>query len=264
MPGMAQALTANKNARVGIVDVYVAPELTTENAASGWQYVGVMDPGSFQPNFNKDKFVLETGFPRTVKIEAVTRVNGALSFTLTEYNTVGLDLACGSGAPSVTYATTPTATTVAASPTPTTTSFGLTSNTNYAVGQLLEITLSTGKEYAYLIGLNGSTATVAPALSAAPVSTNAVKAVKDMQFALGTSVIPRKAFKAVFTDQNGDQAVIYCPSVGVSGGYSPNFADAQNNAKIPITLQAYGVAATWNGVSESIVGYTFLRPGGVS
>ena len=254
--GLAQELLNNRNARVGVVDVYFADELTAEDAASGWEYAGVLDPGSFSPQFNKDKFVLETGHPRTVKMEAVIRVNGALSFTLTEYNTRGLDVACGSGDPAITYATTPAATTVASATSAT--AFKLTSATGYAVGQMIEV----DGNITYIDTLNGTDVTVKPALPATPSAADAVKAIVAVKYALGTSEIPRKAFKAVFTDQNGAQAIIYCPSVGTSGGYTPNFADATTNAKLPISLQAYGVDATWNGESHSIVGYTILKQGG--
>lgn len=68
------------------------------------------------------------------------------------------------------------ATTVSASPSPTTTVFTVASVTGLVVGDAIAISLSTGIEVRWITAINTLALTVAPALSAAPASTNAVKA----------------------------------------------------------------------------------------
>lgn len=266
MEGWAQVLENNRNARIGVLDTFFADELTAWDAATGWNRGGIIVPGSFQPSFNKDKAVLESGFPRTVKVEAITRINGALSFNMQEYNTMALALACGSGAPVVTAGANPAPTTAAAGGTVSSFSVALGAGAaaGYAKGMLIGVVVGTTEEFTYIKTISGDNLTVQPPLSAAPATGAAVRAVKDIKYALGTQTIERKAFKSVFTDQHGDKAIIYCPSVGSTGGYVPNFGDAQAYAQIPLTLQAYGIEAAWNGRQESIVGYTILAPYGVS
>lgn len=257
MPGLAQDLLNLRNAKLGVIDFYLAPEDTAYNAASGWVYQGVADPGSMNIDAPRTEFNLETGFPRANKMCAVIGAAAKVDTTLTEYHAGAVEVAAASGNHVRTYATTPAATTVASGPT--VNGCTLTSGTNFAVGQLVEVTLPGGArpELVYLESVAGAVVTWKPALSVAPSVSAAVKAVKSIDTAIGTTVMPRYAAKWVFTDQWGEVVTIYLAAASPKGGYKPNFQDATKNALLPISMEAYGKAGTWNGKSEQIVGHIY-------
>jgi hypothetical protein len=250
---MGQDLLNIRNAKLGTIGVYVAAEDTAYNASSGWTDLGVMDPGTFVPEFPREMFKLETGFPRSVKMMAVVGTSGMVDFALTEYTPYAAEIAAGSGAGNRTYAATPAPNTVASSPT--VNGCTMTSAAAFAVGMLVEVTTPNGLELTYLDTKATNVVTWKPALSVAPIAAAAIKAVKNIRQALGSAVIPRMAFKAVFTDQNGEVVTLHIPACSVPDGWKPNFGDGTSNVKLPLKFEAYGKDATWNGVSQQIVAY---------
>lgn len=257
MPGLAQDLLNLRNAKLGVIDAYYADEDTAYGAASGWQYLGVTDPGSLSMDAPRTEFNLEAGFPRANKMCAVIGTALSIDLVLTEYNALAVEFAANSGNHVRTYAATPAPTTVASGPT--VNGCVLTSGTNFAVGQQLEVTLpgAARPELVYLDTIAGATITWKPALSAAPAVGAAVKAVKTIDTALGTTNMARKAIKLVFTDQWGEKVTVYMKAGSSKGGYKPNFGDASTNAKLPISVVAYGKEETWNGKQEQVVGHIY-------
>jgi len=253
--GLAQDLNNLRNAKVGVIDLYYAPEDTAYGAADpAWTYFGTMEPGTFNCDFPRTEFNLDTGFPRTNKMKAITGMSGTMEFTLTEYTAMAAELCAGSGPGARTYATTPAGTTVASSPS--VNGATLTSGTGYAAGQLLEVLGPSGTKwltYADTVNTGTGVVTWKPALPEIPATGATVKAVKQISQAMGTSQVPRYAIKARFMDQWGETITLYMAAASTGGDYKPNFADAQSNVKLPMKFNAYGKQQTVNGKAENVV-----------
>lgn len=258
---LAQDLLSLRNARLGTIGVYVGAEDLAYGSATGWTDLGVMDPGTFAPDFPREMFKLMLGLPRSNKLAVVTGASGMVDFTLTEYTPYAAEVAAGSGAGVRTYAATPAPTTIASGGT--VNGGVLTSATGFAVGQMVEVTVGTATYLTYIYTLASTTVTWVPALPVA-ATTGAFKAVKTVTQALGTVQLPRFAFKAVFTDQNGEIVTIYMPACSIASGWSPVFGDATTNVKLPMKFEAYGKGATWNGATEQILAYIYHDLPGVS
>jgi hypothetical protein len=268
MEGLSQELLHERNVRIGVVDVFTAPEGTPENDQTGkWVWEGVIEAGSESYDFPAEMFELKTGHPNTTKVQAVIGRDGTVGFTFDEYTARAVDLAAGGAPTTKDYGASPAPDTVAAAPAPTTTKFTLeTAGAGIVIGQRIEVETANGLEDTYIEDYDEATGevTVKPALSAAPAAGNDVKWIRQYVKPIGGFAVPKKALKTVFTDRNGEQAIIYVPCVSSVGNYQPNFADARSNAKIPVQLRAYGKEVTLDGKKQPIVAYHYLRFPGVS
>lgn len=268
MNGLSQELLHERNVRIGVVDVFTAPEGTPVEDETAWTWEGVIEAGSETYAFPTEMFELKTGHPNTTKVQAVIGREGTIGFTFEEYTARAVDLAAGGAPMTKEYATTtPPADTVAAAPAPTAAQFALTTgHAAVASGQRIEVETPNGLEDTYIEAYDAATATVTvkPALSAAPLTGNDVKWIKQYVKPIGGFDVPKRALKTVFTDRNLEEAVIYVPCVASTGNYQPNFADARSNAKVPVELRAYGKEVTLNGKKQPVVAYHYLKFPGVS
>lgn len=273
MDGLTQALMHDRQVRIGVTDVFVAPADTAVDATGGlWQWQGVMEAGSATYNFPYEMFELKTGHPNTTKIQAIVAVDGEMGFTLEEYHAKGVELATGGPALTKAYGTVPAPTTTDAATAWTDVRTGkLTSVAGLVVGMRIEIDTSAAKdgsrlEDVYVESVNATTKliTVKPDLSAIPQLSANVKTIYQYVKPIGGVTVVKSAVKYVFTDRNLEQAIIYCPQVSSQGGYTPNFGDAKSNAKLPVKLRAYGTEQTINGVKMPVVGWSYLRFPGVT
>ncbi len=264
--GLPQELNAKQNVKLGVLDCYVGAEDLAYTSATGWANTGVIDPDTFTTNATKNMFEFLSGFPETNKLMAIIGVSLEIDFTIREMTRLATELCVGSGDTAKSYTTVPAATTTTAS-SPTTTSFTLTSATGYAVNQLIEVGLSAGAipaEDVYITAIAGAVVTVQPPLSVAPTAGDTVKGILTYSNAVGSEEVPRKAFKTVILDQWGEKVTLWVPAVSPVGPFSPKFSNAKTNAVLPVKLKAYGKAQTWNGKSQSVVGFLYRTMAGVS
>lgn len=243
-----------------MTDVFIAAADTAVDAASGWEWQGVAEAGSQSYEFPYEMFELKTGHPNTTKLQAIVAVDGTMGFTLEEFHAKAVELAVGGPAMTKDYGASPAPTTVAATGS-TVNMVKVDSATGYQVGMRIEVETASGLEDTYIESIANSTEfTVKPALLGVPVATTGtLKAIKQYVKVIGGVDVVKKAVKFVFTDRNLEQAIIYCPQVSSQGGYTPNFGDAKGNAKLPISLRAYGKEQTINGKKMPVVGYSYLK-----
>lgn len=252
MPGYGQDLNNNRNARLSVIDFWVGAEGLSVDSATGWTNPGIIDPESLQLDFPTELFMLERGLPRSNKMQAVIKNEGRVSWKMDEYNSEALELALNSGPGVRTFATSPVATTVAAGA-PTASGWNLTSATNFAVGQLIEVPVSGITYLTYIDTISGAAITVKPALPAAPAAAAPVKAVKRIENVIGTVVMARRAVRFVILDQNGEKISLWLPACSFKKTFSLDLGGGTRNMQLPMEVQAYSLAGTWNGISESIV-----------
>lgn len=259
MDGLSQDVMHERQVRIGVTDVFIAAAGTAVDAASGWEWQGVAEAGSPSYNFPYEMFELKTGHPNTTKILAIVAVEGEVGFTLEEYHAKAVELAVGGPAMTKDYGAAPAPTTVAASGS-TVNQVVVAATGTFTAGMRIEVQTAAGLEDTYIESINGTTWQVKPAFLGVPVaSSGTVKAIKQYVKPIGGIDVVKKAVKLVFTDRNLEQAIIYCEEVSSQGGYTPNFGDAKSNAKLPISLRAYGKEKTINGKKMPIVGYSYLK-----
>lgn len=259
MDGLSQDLMHERQVRIGVTDVFIAPAGTAVNAASGWEWQGVAEAGSPTYNFPYEMFELKTGHPNTTKLQAIVAVEGEIGFTLEEYHAKAVELAVGGPAMTKEYGSAPAPTTVAGAVS-TVNQVVVASSAGYAAGMRIEVQTASGLEDTYIESISGTTWQVKPAFQGIPVATTGtVKAIYQYVKPIGGVDVVKKAVKLVFTDRNLEKAIVYCEEVSSQGGYTPNFGDAKGNAKLPISLRAYGKEKTINGKKMPIVGYSYLQ-----
>lgn len=240
---LTQALALTK-ARVGQVDVWVAPEGTLPTAVSGvnggWEYLGAMVPGSFRNPNTKEVFDLKTGTPATIKHSAAIEVGSEIEFRLHEPTFRGYEISNGGARMRPLFVSSPISTTVSAAPAPTAGAFTVASVTGLAAGDAIEVTLTGGaKVYSYISAIVGSEIQVFPALAAAPASTNAVKRCDALEIPLGGSDLAYSAVRAIFYDTNGTGVMTYLRKVRFMG-IEDDYKDGRSNLELAVKGAAHG------------------------
>jgi len=270
--GFAQEIQNQRAIKPGVIDVLIGTEdlaavTSGVEVTTGWYPVGTIVPGSMRHNAGKEMGGLDTGFPASNKMQWISKVDLQLSFVLQELTARTMELVLGSGATEYVYAATPAATYAKASPAPTVNGFDLNSATNYAENQEIEVTMDDGsKEVTWIKTLSTVTVTVEPPLSVAIIGgvANLVKAILAKKNAVGSVEIPRKALKLRFLDKHLDKVILHVPGFSSVGDGSIEWSDTKAATRFPVTAKAYGKNATWQGVSQSVCGFIYTLPYGVS
>jgi len=280
MPGLAQALLGGNNLRVGVFDFFEAPALTLPFPAddSIWLPLGVAEPGSlkFDPQIEEYEFV--SGLPETTKKLYKVAMKGQCDINISEYTAFALRAAVGGDEPAQLYRKDTEAGKIIAAAGSTQSQVKFTTAADalafniddevevqvVTTGTTTNIGFGSGKAISYVTARDGAAGTidVYPKLFALPKATDGlVKAIGGWKQFVGTATVRQKAYRAIFTDINGEQVVIWIPKAQSSGGFAPN-APNKKELMLPLKLKAFGVTGTSIGEatigSKPIVAITYI------
>ncbi len=239
-----------------VVDIEIAPLGTTYDDATGkWERLGTIEPGSYKLDAEREKYVVERGYPKARAFSLIMGQKGNVSFTLDEVTAKAFEIANGGTA---TEYTTTSATTVSASPSPTTTVFTVAAIGTIAAGKWILHTNASGQKFMRKVASVATNAiTLASPLPAAPASGDAIALVTSTRNVIGGDGIQQFCLRAVVCDQQGDKEVLYFKQAEPDGKLSPNF-DPTKHAQIPMTFDLYGYSATVNGSTKFILGEIYV------
>lgn len=261
---LAQAFENSAAVRIGVVDIEIAPynpaSVVAYNATNKYERIGTIVPGTAKPEFTREKFKLERGLPKTTVKSLITGQSGKFGAEVDEYSPRAVEIANG-GARMV--RTTTNATTVSAAPAPTTQVFTVAAVGTIAAGDWLAITIaSLGQTYDRAVdSISGSAITLRDPLPVAPAAGDAVAEVSLIQQAIGGTETEYVTARLVYTDADGNQAIMHMPKVESTGKLAPDWKPNEN-ATLPMEFDVHGTLQTINGKQDYYLGSHYFIPAG--
>lgn len=260
---LAQAFENSANARIGVVDIELAPynpaSIAAYNATNTYRRIGTIAPGSAKPEFAREKFAIERGLPKTKVKSLIVGQSGKFACDVDEYGAYTVEVANG-GADMI--RTTTNATTVSAAPAPTAQVFTVGAIGTITAGDLISVTIaSLGSQVFDRVVDSVSTNQISlrDPLPVAPASGDAVAEVTLVQQPIGGVDVKYYTARLVYTDTDGNQAIMHLPKVESTGKLAPDFKAAEN-AVLPMEFEVHGVLQTINGKTDYYLGSHYLIP----
>lgn len=254
-PRLAQIPTIYDAIRLGSVDFEIAPLGTAYDADSAFERLGIIVPGSYSFEPDREHYELKAGVPRTTIKEFVIGQSGSASCELMEITPRSVEIANGGHK---TVYTTTDATTVSAAPAPTTSVFTVAAIGTIKVGSWITVVVGGETLVRKVKAVNAMAITVDP-LPSAPASGAAVAKITSAQTPGGGTKIVECTARAVFTDIYDDRFIYYFPKV-VSKMKGADFKDGTSEAILPLEFNLHGVQSTVNGSTDLYLYHTYFLP----
>ncbi len=230
------------------------------NSANGhmstnWKELTTIQPGSMNVTVERNVYDLMLGHPSTQKDAFVIGMTGTVSFVPIEFvgNYELSRIMSGGETPTITGST---STTVTGS-TSTTTSVVVTDATSIVEGAILKLQLSvlgsTKYEYPVVTDVTGTTLTVSPALSQAPIGGDTVQMIDDWRQYIGGTNIPYTAVKTIMRTSDGYKCIYFMHKCRSLGSVNLGATDGQKEAEETAEFSMFSKSVTIGTASKPIL-----------